>query len=160
MFDDKLLDRFNKKISKVTSGCWEWNACRFDDGYGRFVVNAKVVLAHRMSYQIHVGVIPDNLLVLHKCDNPPCVNPEHLFVGTHQDNTDDMIAKGRGYRGNEETRPHGESCYNSKFKDGDIVSIRLRAAEGAKTKDLAKLYDVQESAIRKIITRTAWKHID
>lgn len=86
----KLLNR----VEKTSSGCWEWTKTRLPKGYGLFrVLNQK--LAHRVSYTIFHGPIFGELHVLHKCDNPPCVNPDHLFLGTPKDNTKDMIIKGR-----------------------------------------------------------------
>lgn len=78
------------------NGCMEWQGVRRKDGYGVLFVGKRRVSAHRYSYQLHYGVTLDSLqLVCHKCDNPPCANPDHLFIGTHQDNVADMIAKGR-----------------------------------------------------------------
>ena len=80
------------------TGCWNWTESTAPNGYGRMSYNGTTDYAHRLSWNAHFGVIPDGLHVLHRCDNPTCVNPEHLFLGTHQDNMDDMMRKGR--RGN------------------------------------------------------------
>ncbi len=92
--------RFMRKVEKDSvSECWNWTAFRGKDGYGSFGVGPRsegIELAHRWSYAHHVGPIPDGLYVLHHCDNPSCVNPDHLFVGTQADNVHDMWAKGRG----------------------------------------------------------------
>ena len=77
------------------TGCWNWNKYRNKEGYGRFRVNNKKVLAHRASYLEFNGKIKDDLLVCHRCDNPSCINPEHLFLGTNHDNVHDSINKGR-----------------------------------------------------------------
>lgn len=88
--------RFWTKVLPVDSGCWEWQGHRLPKGYGHFRgLTAKNVKAHRFAYELLVGPIPDGLRVLHRCDNPPCVNPVHLFLGTDKDNSDDKIAKGR-----------------------------------------------------------------
>jgi len=96
---DRLRFESKYKQNKETS-CWEWVCYLNCDGYGRFSTQVlgkwKGMLAHRASYALYKTFIPEGLLVLHRCDNPSCVNPDHLFLGTNQDNTDDMIAKGRG----------------------------------------------------------------
>lgn len=89
------VDSFWAKVAR-TGGCWEWQAYRDPAGYGRFnVTPRKPALAHRVAWEIENGPIPDGLCVCHHCDNPPCVRPDHLFLGTARDNSDDKIAKGR-----------------------------------------------------------------
>lgn len=90
-----LLERFERKFSKA-GGCWEWTNYKNKKGYGQIMVSRGVYkLAHRISYEFYIGDIPSGLFVCHKCDNPSCVNPEHLFIGTHDDNMLDMTKKGR-----------------------------------------------------------------
>lgn len=90
------VDRFWSQVDK-TADCWVWKGTATRDGYGQQMINAmgRPVTAHRMSYSIHVGPIPKGMCVMHACDNPPCVNPAHLKLGTHLDNMRDMVAKGR-----------------------------------------------------------------
>jgi len=94
--DKNVEKRFWSKVDvKSKNECWEWVAGKRRDGYGRFTIGNKEALPHRVSYKIHNGRIPKNMLILHKCDNRACVNPNHLYAGTQQDNMDDMYRKGR-----------------------------------------------------------------
>ena len=94
------MKRFFDKIYKNPNGCWEWTGARLLKGYGVFSVEKitgwGTIPAHRFSWILHNGIIPRGMCVLHKCDNPPCVNPEHLFLGTKNDNNKDMAIKKRG----------------------------------------------------------------
>ncbi len=93
-----ITDRFWSHVNKSIDidKCWTWNDSKFKDGYGKFSVKHKCVYAHRYIYEIHAKEkIPEGLFVLHKCNNPPCVNPNHLFLGTHQDNMNQMVEEGR-----------------------------------------------------------------
>jgi hypothetical protein len=91
-----MIDRFwDKVIILGENDCWNWCAFKNKRGYGKYYLDGKKVYAHRYSYIMHHGDIPEGLCILHKCDNPSCVNPNHLFLGTHKDNTQDMISKGR-----------------------------------------------------------------
>lgn len=90
-----MRERFLEKISEDENGCWLWQACRFPNGYGALQVDRKKVGAHRISHEIFIGPIPAGRMVLHRCDVPACVNPEHLFLGTAKVNAQDRDAKGR-----------------------------------------------------------------
>jgi len=93
------IERFHEKyVINPDNGCWEWTATLDQSGYGLLGYEGSMKGAHRFSYKIYKGEIPKGLYVLHKCDNPPCVNPEHLFLGTQKDNMDDMYNKGRAKR--------------------------------------------------------------
>lgn len=148
-----LLERFNRHIGETTeAGCilWKGATCR---GYGTLTQKSGgPTRANRIAYELFVGPIPDGLNVLHRCDNPRCVNPEHLFLGTPKENTHDMIAKGRQAKG----RTHGIS----KLTDDAVRSIRERYAAGGVTQDaLASEHNVTQSIIWRVIHRKGWMHV-
>ena len=157
---DEMLDTHCTPIPD--SGCWLWLRARNPNGYGllRFTGSAKEVptLAHRHAYTLVYGNIPDGMCVLHRCDVRCCVNPDHLFLGTHLDNMADMRAKGRGSFGWRHSLTHrGASNGRAKLADADILLIR-ESAETARA--LAKRYGVHFSTIYQIKQRSTWKHID
>jgi hypothetical protein len=138
-----LVDRFWKKVQK-TNGCWIWTGGKQDRGYGVIGSGGKggrQLLAHRYSYQLHHGEIPDGLVVMHSCDNPSCVNPAHLSAGTWKDNTVDALKKGRlkTIFGN------GENNARAKLKEDDVRYIKSHPE--IRSVDLAKMFNVSPQTI-------------
>jgi DNA-binding transcriptional regulator YiaG len=154
------LERFHASyIPEPNSGCWLWIGCP-SHGYGRLKVEGRDVRAHRYSWQIANGPVPDDLLTLHRCDVPLCVNPEHLFLGTQQDNCDDMIRKGRHSRGSahslaqQKTRSRGENSPAAKLTFQQVREIRVSAMAQQK---LAAIYGVEQSTISRIKQGKIWR---
>lgn len=137
-----------------TDTCWLWTGTLSDKGYGTFGAGTPggMVRAHRFSYIIHIGPIPDGLHVCHKCDVRECVNPEHLFLGTNADNIRDKVMKGR--------TPRGVGHWKAKLTEDQVLSIRNLYASGNYTyKVLAEQFGVTLTVIFFICKRRAWKHI-
>jgi hypothetical protein len=147
------MKRFiSKYVKEPATGCWIWTACLSVDGYGAFPFRGKKVGAHRVSYIMNVGEIPDGLCVLHKCDTPTCVNPEHLFLGTKKDNAHDAMAKGRNVKG----VTHG----GTHLTEQNIREIRSLLSHGAITqKQIADMYNLHRKTLSCIKTRKSWAHI-
>lgn len=145
-------ERFWSKIDQ-TDSCWNWTGTLNNRGYGQFFVDRRQVLAHRFSYEYHIGPIPTGVFCLHRCDNRRCVNPEHLFLGDVKDNYDDMIRKGRGAVGSRHPL--------AKLTEKDVRDIRARFATGNDLiKDIATDYEVSPSLVGMIVRGKKWKHVE
>jgi hypothetical protein len=144
MTPEKFL---SKTCVGAKTGCREWTAsiCRL--GYGSLGIRGKSWKAHRYSWTLFKGEIPHGLHVLHRCDNRRCVNPEHLFLGTHQENMQDMVKKNR------HVSPLGERHGRCRFSDEDVRRIREAALFGAKQTDLAAAYGCRQGTISNIVRR-------
>lgn len=136
-------ERFMFYVEK-TDTCWLWKGSK-QRVYGMIWSNGKNVLAHRYSYLAHVGEIPDGMFVCHRCDNPLCVNPDHLFVGEAADNTRDMMNKGRGFW------PHGDDHHLSKITDADVIEIASLKGKVSQ-KAIAKKYGIDPSHVSRIMS--------
>ena len=142
--------KFFEKVNK-DEGCWGWLGNKDDEGYGRYCIDGKWKRAHRIVYTILVGNIPKDMLACHRCDNPGCVNPAHLFVGTYTDNNRDRANKGRN--GDVEP-PHytGENHPLSKLTWNEVDSIRLlHASVKFSLFGLGNMFGVHQNNIRKIV---------
>jgi len=126
--------------------CWEWDGPRNGDGYGYCSIGSRRSRgAHRLSYELHIGPIEAGMVICHRCDNPPCINPDHLFPGTHGDNLADMRAKGR------ERYIAGDGHPSSKLTDEQVREIRALAASGQSYPTLAARFGVTSSNIGRIV---------
>lgn len=148
------LERFEEYYMPVTeTGCWIWIGSANRKGYGscRGLQN-RTDGAHRVSWQLYRGPIPSGMMVLHHCDVPACVNPDHLYVGTAQQNTDDMMRRGR------HKTKRGSDCWRSKFSEEDVHYIRS-LNKPLPAKDLAERYGVDPKSIYEVYNRKVWKHV-
>lgn len=148
-------ERFwSKMVILGADDCWVWQRARDPKGYGRYGVGKKMCFAHRHAYALTFGPIPEGLCCLHKCDNPPCCNPSHLFLGTQADNMRDMFAKNR------HPPVQGERHPRAKLTDANVVEIRRLYATGLYIQqELADKYGVHCSIIGFIVNRKIWKHV-
>jgi len=144
-------ERFEKFVKK-TKTCWLWIGSKDPNGYGKMSYRNYPTNAHRMSWILNKGDIPDSKFILHKCDNPPCVNPDHLFVGTAKDNSTDMVRKGRHARFSN----RGESCGSSKLRELDVSNIRKMKTMGISVSNIIKHYNISKSQIKRIINFQSW----
>lgn len=135
-------------VPEPNSGCWLWDAGVGKSGYGVFKKDGRSISAHRFSYEEFVGPIPDEMHVLHKCDVRTCVNPDHLFVGTHDDNMKDSSRKGR--------KPRGEDNRAAKLSADDVREIRKWMKAGVRQELIAKCFGISQSAVGNISTAKSW----
>ncbi|MHB8273075.1 HNH endonuclease [Bradyrhizobium sp.] len=178
-----MIDRFEQKfIPEPNSGCWLWTAATDEHGYGRFRIGSKIdgtrrtAIAPRVSWSIYKGKIPEATNVLHSCDNPYCVNPDHLFLGTQNDNMKDCSAKGRTSKGDRHSliqkshiptgKDHwrygqpgnnpGEKHWAARLSADDVRAIR---ADARTCEQIAKEYQVSFQQVARIKNRERWAHV-
>ena len=154
MAGETVAARFWAKVNVgEPDECWEWTAGRNARGYGVFhPVKESTAGAHRFALELHLKrSIGKNMFVLHSCDNPPCVNPNHLREGTNNDNVQDAVSRGRHKRGSNDVRSH--------LTDNDVLDIRTRAAEGERNRTLAAEFNLSEAIVSMITRGIRWKHV-
>lgn len=174
-----LAERFWEKVDRrSTNDCWIWRAHGMPQGYGHFQIGDRPYRAHRVAWQLTFGEIPDGMCVLHRCDMPPCCNPDHLFLGTVAENNRDAADKNRTAKGNRngaythpERRPKGkthgmygrpgmrifgEANASSKLSAQTISSIREHYGRGVTQKQLAALWGTSQANISRIVNHQAW----
>lgn len=149
-----LETRFWAKVERW-EGCWVWLAHRDKAGYGRFSLHGRPALAHRVAYELSVGPVPPGLSVMHLCDNPQCVNPDHLRVGTHAENMADMKRKGRCHsRG-----LPGERNGFAKLTEPQVHAIRERYAAGNTQVAIARDLGVDPTTVGLVVRGKRWTHV-
>ena len=148
------IERFNAKwVLNKANGCWEWTGATADKGYGSIKIpkQRRQIPAHRLSYLIHKGEIPEGKCVLHKCDNPRCVNPEHLFTGTKLDNAQDMVSKMR--------HCFGEKQWMHKLSEADARKVLELVAQGVKQTRIAQMLGIGPMQVSRIKRGHRWTHL-
>ena len=152
-----LTERFWEKVDiRGDDACWPWLASKAGNGYGYFRGGSEHdyqgLYAHRVVWELTYGGIPDCMHVCHHCDNPPCCNPKHLFLGTHAENQADMAKKGRSIL--------GEKHHNARLSAKQVLEIRARWSTNHVTqRELATIFNVSRPTIAKIVNRYRWQHI-
>ena len=149
---DSFEERFWSKVDKDgANGCWNWTAYKDPQGYGRIGINKSSLLSHRVSYAIYHGDIENGLHVCHTCDNRACTNPDHLFLGTNQDNMDDMTAKDR--------QAKGEGNGMAKLTAVKVLEIKRLLAGGVTQEVIASVYALSQQGVSLIKTGRRWAHV-
>lgn len=155
MMDPKLVERFWSHVER-SEGCWTWKRT---SGYGILSVGPRGAAvrhyAHRLSWELHNGPIPDGMFVLHRCDNPPCVRPDHLFLGTQTDNMQDCAAKGRSPEFPRDAEHNG----NAKLTWDSVGDIRALAQMGASLHSLSRQFQIGRAHIKLIVTGQRWRRV-
>jgi len=152
---ERLMAKVDK--SQDPLGCWVWRGGKASAGYGHIRSRGTIIQTHRLSWELMNGPIPEGMYVCHRCDNPPCVNPDHLFLGTGADNVNDKMAKGR-YRKGAPCR--GESNNKAKLTTAQVLQIRKEYQPRVVIMThLASRFGVCRDTIRKILNRKLWSHI-
>ncbi len=164
-----LAERHSRLVSPCPiTGCWWWMNSPAEDGYGRIYYDGHLRLAHRVAWELEHGIpIPPGLVAMHTCDQPPCVNPAHLRLGTFADNNRDRARKGRsavgeanGRRTKPESTPRGEKAGRAKLTEIQVTEARRLFDGGTlKISELARMFGLQWTAMAHVVRRETWTHI-
>lgn len=149
-----LLERFEAKFVTIPfHPCWEWVGSKDSWGYGLIAVDRKARKASRVAHVLYKGPIPDGLIVMHTCDNPGCVRPEHLKLGTHKDNMDDCFRKGRA------RKSFGETHLSAKLTDAQVLELLRRRNAGERGVDLAKEFGIGQNHVWRLCAGLCRKYL-
>lgn len=179
-FTPKQIASFWNRVDRTADAdCWEWQGKRIAKGYGKFIHQQNNVirefLTHRMAYFLTYGSIPKGKIICHKCDNPACCNPSHLYAGTYSQNNFDTCRRGgKKGKGWNAVRCSGDSHWShrrpdavtrgskvggSKLTEADVVEIRRRYSSGEKVKALSAEFGIHEMSVYPILQRKTWRHV-
>jgi hypothetical protein len=149
----RIKESFEKNVVRSEHGCWEWTGSKQSNGYGRMGLSIKGrrLIPHRVSWMIHNGEIPPGLFVCHKCDNPPCCKPEHLFLGDSRANSKDKYDKNRGML--------GDTHVSSKLTSHQVIEIKKLLKEDITHESIAKKFNIGRGCITAIALKRNWKHV-
>lgn len=153
--EGSMAEWFWSRVDK-SGDCWVWRGRCLQSGYGQLIVKKKVLLAHRVAFELTHGHIPPGLEICHRCDNPPCVNPAHLFCGSHADNMRDMKTKGRQSRG---ARPYRDGHRNAKLNADSVREIRSLHQQGMSFVELGRRYGVSGDQASNVVKRRSWRDV-
>lgn len=164
MRPETLRERLLRQREFDTTECWNWTGQRTQSGYGVTSWNGKHVRAHRASYAVFIGTIEPGMLVCHRCDNPLCINPDHLFIGSPADNVRDMKDKGRGKHANglaaaRLKSPKGEQHWRAVLTETDVLQLRELKRQGATIRELSQRFNVSKFAAQAASVGTTWSHL-
>lgn len=150
-----LAERFWAKVDKRGADeCWPWTASRNNTGYGMVGIRSgRYALSHRVAWELEHGAPAGELCVCHRCDNPPCCNPRHLFIGTISDNNADKMSKGR------HVSPRGEEHHRARLTQTDVVAIRQLSLSGVRSSEIARKFAITRLHVNAIVRRSVWRHV-
>jgi len=150
-----IKERIERSVERIPEcGCWIWTLRSSSDGYGQIAIDSRPKRAHRVAWETYRGAIPEGMHVLHRCDVPLCVNPAHLFLGTGQDNMDDMTRKRRRIGA-----LAGTKNGNARLTESQVLEIFAMRSSGVRVKDIAKLVNMRPHHITDILHRRIWRHV-
>lgn len=149
-----MMQKLRDRVKVDENGCWIWQGFKDKRGYGftRLGNDRKTKSAHRFSYKTFRGEIPEGLCVCHRCDNPSCINPDHFFLGTHKQNSQDAAQKNR--------MTHGVRVNTAKLSEQQVLEITRRYAAGERTMVLVSEFGVSKHAIRRVLNKGNWRQVD
>lgn len=147
-------ERFWRRVDQA-GDCWVWTGSKTPHGYGTVRWSGDRLYSHRLAYTLANGPIPDGMFVCHRCDNPPCVRPDHLWLGTNADNIADRHQKGR----TRTSPPFGENASTSKLRAVEVIALREAHAAGATLEALARRYGVHHNTVQAIVVGKNWRSV-